>query len=346
MSIFKIILACIFLINIAFSQKDTIPKAKKSKIDSLYIENVSNHLSVRVYNIWKNSDIIFTNIETNKSLILSPNNSVDLGLEFDYKWLGFGLDLGINKISNDDSIYGKTNRFDFQFSLYGTSYGFDAHFQKYKGFYFSNAKIYADTTMSIYPQLNDMELYSAGISAYYLFNYKKFSYKAAYVRNEIQKKGQGSIILGAYYNINSATNKTGFTSDIIPDSIKSLFNITSFTAESYGLNFGYTYTFIIGKIFFINLSVSPGIGFAKANIITSTNTINNKPLLSTNYIAKLSIGLEKRSFYFGLTAFANGYAYNYETTKIQPSTSNMKFFFGKRFGMKKRKINTKQNAQI
>lgn len=336
-SIITTIVSLLLFINFAFSQVESKIKTKESKFDTSFVEDISNHLSIRAYNTWKNSEVTFTDITTNKSIILAPNNSVDLGFEFDYKWLGFGFNLGINKINNDDTTFGKTTRTDFQFSIYGNSYGFDAYFQSYKGFYLKNYNNYIDTTFTIYPQLNNMELFSTGLSGYYVFNHKKFSYKAAYVRNQLQKKGQGSMVLGAYFNYSAGNKLNGFSDDVLPDSVKTLFNVKAFTSSSYGINFGYTFTFIIAKVFFINLSLSPGIGIANTNIITSDDIIDNNTILASNYTARFAFGFEKRTFYFGFNGFATGAAYKFKGTRIQPTTSNLKFFFGKRFGMRKHK---------
>ena len=80
-------------------------------------------------------------------------------------------------------------RFDVQLSMYSKRVVVDALYQKYKGFHVKNPGDFTNwDSTAILPQLPDMENYSLGASAYYILNYKKFSYRAAYVRNEIQNK--------------------------------------------------------------------------------------------------------------------------------------------------------------
>jgi len=321
------IILFLFLINInVFSQKKI-----NSKSDTTYIKNISNKLSVRIYNIWKKSDLILTDIETKKSLIIKPNGSTNIGLGFNYKWMGLGIAIGMPFINNDDSIYGKTNRFDFQLNLYGRSLGADIYYQRYKGFYISNPNQFVEWPSKKYPILSDMVLFAAGASVYYFFNNKKFSYRAAFVRNEIQKKGQGSIILGAYYSVNTAYDKTGFVSDVLPDSVKKDFNINAFTSHGYGISFGYTFTFVIKK-FFINLSLVPGLGIVKSKIYTTDEVYNLKNKIATRYIIRFALGYEHKNFYLGATAYTTGSNYEYDFIKIQSQTGNIKIFFGKRFG--------------
>ncbi len=320
------------LVNInLFSQVEAKLSNNNLKYDSLYIENVSDKLAIRIYNIWKATELKLTELETNKSLLLKPNSSMNIGLGFNYKWLGLGVAVGMPFVNNDDSIYGKTKRFDFQLNLYGRTMGADIYFQRYKGFYLSNPKNLVNWDKKAYPILEDMQVISAGASVYYFFNNKRFSYRAAFVRNEIQKKGQGSMVLGVYYGLNSAFDNTGFVSNELKDSLKTDFDIYSFTSNNFGISFGYTFTFVIAKHFFINLSLVPGIGGVKTNIKTSEKTNGLKPKLAVRYITRFALGYEHKNFYLGLTAYSTGSSYEYSYIKIEPKTGNVKLFFGKRF---------------
>ena len=46
-----------------------------------------------------------------------------------------------------------------------------------------------------------MEVLSVGLNAFYIFNSERFSYKAAFVRNQIQLKSAGSLIIGASFDM-------------------------------------------------------------------------------------------------------------------------------------------------
>jgi hypothetical protein len=48
------------------------------------------------------------------------------------------------------------------------------------------------------PQVRNLETFSLGGNGFYLFNSRKFSYKAAYLRNEIQKRSAGSLSTGFF----------------------------------------------------------------------------------------------------------------------------------------------------
>ena len=314
-----------------FSQVEAELSKSTIKYDTTYIENVSDKLAIRIYNIWKNTELKLTELNTNKYLLIEPNGSTNIGIGFNYKWMGLGVAFGMPFINNDDDVYGKTKRFDFQLNLYGRTMGADIYFQRYKGFFISNPDMLVSWDKKEYPILDEMQIIAAGASVYYFFNNKKFSYRAAFVRNEIQKKGQGSMILGVYYGLNSAFDKTGFLSNELKDSLNTLFDIYSFNSNNFGISFGYTFTFVIAKRFFINLSLVPGLGGVKTRINTSDKVYKLDPHLAVRYIARFALGYEHKNFYLGLTAYSTGSSYKYSYIKIEPSTGNVKLFFGKRF---------------
>ena len=71
------------------------------------------------------------------------------------------------------------------------------------------------------------------------------------MRNAIQKKSAGSFLLGAYYNMDYAGFLSGastyFVPDYFPTEVQDTFPLNAYTAMSYGISFGYTYTFVFWK---------------------------------------------------------------------------------------------------
>lgn len=328
----NILVILIFIFQISYAQFDTEISVKKLKYDTTYIEDISDILSVRVYNIWKESGLRISNIESGKVLDLKPNGSTNLGFGFNYKWLGLGFAFGMPGLNNDNDIYGKTDRFDMQMNMYGKRFGSDLYFQRYKGYYINNPHTLTDwqDTLS-FPKLKNMELFAAGASVYYFVNNKQFSYRAAFVRNEIQKKSKGSLILGTFYGLNIAVDTTGFAG-IMPDSVRQHFDLGAFVINNYGLSVGYAYTLTFAKYFFVSLTTVPGLGMVHTDIYTSKGKKTLKPRIAPRYTIRFAFGFERRSYYAGLTAYTTGMTSEYSYMKIKPTTSNIKLFFGLRFG--------------
>lgn len=274
-----------------------------------------------------------------------PNGQTNLGLGFNYKWMGIGLSVGIPFFNRDNAVYGETNRFDLQLNLYSRFCGINAYYQKYQGFYLSNPKDFSIWDKTNYPTLSDMECSSMGISAFYWFNHDKFSYKAAYVRNEVQKKSAGGLVLGIYADADVVSSPSGFIPDELPDSLINIFDFKGYSTYVIGITTGYAYTLKLFKRAYINLSLAPGLGYRQLSIWYINSTDKTKPSLSGSLKGKFSIGLETKYFYIGLSSIASIESFKYEEVDISSTSGQTRFYVGKRFktGKKNRIVSDTEN---
>ncbi|MEN8121243.1 MAG: DUF4421 domain-containing protein [Bacteroidota bacterium] len=321
-----------------FSQKDEgfhIWK-KNFKIDTSSIVDLSDNLGIYLYTSSKQNSLELKDLSTKKKLKLQPNGQTNLGFGFNYKWIKLGVAYGLPFMNQDDEKYGETKRLDLQLNIFTRLLGIDAHLQHYTGFYLSNPDDYTDSIYTTYPYLANMQTTSLGMSAYYFFNNKKFSYKAVFTRNQIQKKSAGSFILGGFYNLNYAYSPNGFVTEELADSLKSTFPLHGFVTNVMGLSVGYTYTLVFLKKMFLNASLVPGIGIRFSEIIKTSQSEVLLPALSGSITLRFSLGYEGKHFYAGLKSITAVNSYNYESVDISSSTGNFQFYVGKRFKLKKR----------
>jgi len=336
----RILLFILILIGInSYSQSEAniFPQTKTVTYDTTRILDLSQKLSVWGYGIQKMYTINLMNTNTKKKLNLSPNGQMNFGLGFNYKWMGLGVAFKLPLSKNDDDIYGKTKRFDFQLNIFARSFGIDFSTQYYKGFYVTNPADFISWNREEFPTLPNLEILSSELSAYYFSNNKRFSYRAAFVRNEIQKKGAGSPIFGAYVRYDLAVSPDGFVPKELPESVKDTFDISAFITTNYGLSIGYTFTFVIWKKFFINISMVPGLGSKTLKVYTSEGEFRTKPGLSGRYVGRLALGYEHKYFYLGLSSTSISNNVTYENLTLSSSTTKFRIFVGKRFDLKKKK---------
>ncbi len=338
----KILIIILIFLNISVkSQADaqiTITD-NNYKYDTTRILDLSKQLSLWGYSIKKLYSLDIVDKTTDKILMISPNDQTNIGLGFNYKWMGLGLAFRAPWAKNDDYKYGKTKRIDLQLNVFSRIFGIDFSAQYYKGYYIANPTNFIPswTDNLPYPQLNDLETVSTELSAYYFFNHKKFSYRAAFVRNEIQKKGAGSIVLGTYFRFDIASAPNSFIPNEIPPEYKDTFNVNAYLSGNYGLSFGYTYTFVFWKKFFINLSLVPGFGLKTMVAYTNTEKYKSKLGLSVRAILRSAIGYEHKYFYLGITSISITNTFNYNNLEFAASTTKFRFFVGKRFELSKKK---------
>jgi hypothetical protein len=299
-----------------------------------YFEDYSNLLALRIYTNtkWNTLNII----KEDQKLSLVPNSPTSLGVGFNYKEYGLAVAFGLPKSASSNEKYGKTNRLDLQMNMYSPKIGFDGFAQLYKGYYNTNPEDFMEWENDALPQLPDMRVISIGLNVFYLFNSDRFSYKAAFVRNQVQLKSAGSFTAGIFGNYDLAETDNGFIPHEYPDSIASNFDLKSFNTLALGITVGYLYTWVISKHFFINIGLTPGFGNQRIQLgdVKGEKSVKNTP--AAQLAARAAIGYESKYFYFGISAMTIWRNFKYKGYDLDLSTEQFKVFFGKRFDLSKK----------
>ena len=312
--------------------------ADSTIVSDRYVD-YSDQLLLKFMTVSKINKLEIINKDNDQSIKLKPYGITSLGFGFNYKWLGLGIAFGLPASAEEEEIYGKTQRFDFQLNIYSKKFVVDAFAQQYTGFYVENASELTDWNSTSFPQQESMRTFSMGVGGYYIFNHKKLSYKAAYVRNAVQKKSAGSFLLGGFYSIDNAGIESGDTATFVPSffpkAVRDSLPIDDYTSRSFGVSFGYTYTLVFFKRFFVNLSLIPGVGAKNLTVIKSGEKINETTAVG-RFNGRIAIGYENKHFLIGLTSNTVTGSLEFQNYEIKPTTSNAKFFIAKRFNIKKK----------
>ena len=305
--------------------------AQKPSDSSRFIIDYSDKLLLRVYTISKSNSLIISNANTGKELVLEPNGQTNIGLGLNYKHFGLGLAFGLPKTSESNTKYGKTQRVDIQGSIYGSKIGGDGFLQMYKGYYNSNPNDFIDWNDDNFPQNPSMRIVSVGISSFYLFNSENYSYRAAFVRDEVQKRSSGSFLLGFFANYDEAKTDNGFIPDDFPDSTKVKIDLKEFTTLALGVSIGYAHNFIIKEKLIIGLAIIPGFGYQRINIVHLNDESGIEDQAAGQILTRLGIGYELDKFYLGLTGSVNFRNMDFDPYDFQLATQQFRFIIGKRF---------------
>ena len=305
------------------------------KYDTTKIIDLTHKLNIYTGFIGKFHSIELDNPDINKKIKYEPNGNTSIMVGFNYKWLGLGFNFSPGFLNKDDEIYGQSKRFDTQLNVYAKTFGIDAYLQYYKGFYLKNPDDFISWTNENFPLQPGLESLSFGLSAYYFFNNKKFSYKAAFNRTQVQKKSAGSLILGTHVNANVVNSAGGFIPSELPDSLTDYYNLDAYVTSSIGISCGYTYTLVFLKNFFINASLVPGLGYRSATFQNLDNNTKVNGDITGSLNARIALGYEGKHLYTGLTFVSFADSFNYESISISSSTGNIRFFIGKRFNASK-----------
>lgn len=296
----------------------------------VYYEDLTDLLSLRLFTHTKSSTLELIHPPDGR-IILKPNGNTGLGLGFNYKFIGLAFSYGLPASHANIEKYGKTNDFDFQVSVFSKRIGFDGYLQGYRGYYMANPNDHVDWEEDYYPQVSDLKIFSYGANAFYMFNSKNFSYKAAYKRTVVQKKSAGSLSAGLFYYQDLARSDKGFVPSEISDSVWSGFDLTQFNALSFGISIGYQYTFVIKENLFVSLQATPGLGYRRISGSTAEGGLGIVNQLAGQIQARFAIGYEFKHFYLGAMGSTILRSFNYKSYEVDLGTEQFRFMIGKRF---------------
>ncbi len=304
--------------------------------DSTYIYDYSDKLILRVYTINKFNSLSIGNKIKNQELKLLPNGSTNLGIGYNHRKFGIGIAFGLPPSSENERKFGKTKRFDLQLNYYGRKIGADGFFQKYKGYFNSNPNDFFDWTNDVYPQLSNMKMLSTGLSSFYVFNSEKYSYRAAFVRDEMQKKSAGSFLLGVFGIYDEASTEEGFIPNEFPDNIGTDFDIKEFKNLALGISVGYAYNLVITERFIFGAAAIPGFGYQRVSIRHIDNRTESDIQPAGQILMRFALGYEHHLFFLNFTGSVNLRSIELSPYDFSLSTEQFKITLGKRFQFKKK----------
>ena len=133
------------------------------------------------------------------------NTSDQLGLGIAYKVINLDLSFSLPSRRQLDTSFQNLKQFRLAFSYTGRKFGFRYYLNQGRGL------VVADPLKRFYSN-PDVSMFKTGVQGTYIFNEDRYSLRAAFLQNEIQRKSAGSFLAKAdlfYYNLKAPT---GFVS--------------------------------------------------------------------------------------------------------------------------------------
>lgn len=289
--------------SIPLQAQRKMPAWLQSETDSAYIEDYTEDITFRVFGSRKYTKYDIVDSKKKKDILYRPNSNFNIGVGVNYKFIGLNLGFNLPFINRDNDRYGKTRYLDLQSHIYLRKLVIDFYAQRYKGYYISNPESVfgKHDTRGPYPQRPDLYNLDLGLNVQYIFNDKRFSYRAAYLQNEYQKKSAGSFMVGGEI----LGVKIKGDSSFIPNQIVD----TTFLRETHfyrtrivGLagNVGYAHTFVYKKHFFLTLSISGGLGVNHSKLWLDDGSIQREVGWQFNKTVRASVGYNSSRYFAGI----------------------------------------------
>lgn len=321
-----------------------ITKERKPFFDTTCIRSFKKHITVTIPLSTRFLNFRITDWRSpgRPGLQYATNQQYDLGISLNSRWASFLMGTGVALFNKDSKTKGKTRQTDYQFNLYGKRFTTDVSLQYYRGYYIKNSSGFRSWDSLRAPEQSyairpDAQALSMGVSTYYVFNYKKFSYRNSFAFTETQLKSCGSPLLGGYWSLFSLAGDSSLVGYPFAMQIDSNAYVKSGASLTFGINAGYIYTVVIKKKFHITFSAIPGFGLTRNSYLRSNGSSYRGPV-SGNYKVNLrtAIGYDNGRFFCGTMAMTDYYYYSSESNAtFDYSYGKARIYAGYRFDVRK-----------
>ena len=231
---------------------------------------------------------------------------------------GIGAALAVNPAK----WAGKSKDFEFNLNSYSNRYGFDV-------VYLSSSTYHGTRTTSGEEKITiDKGLVNQkalNVNAYYAFNYRRFSYPAAFSQSYIQRHSAGSWMIGASFD--------GTRTNINADENKNIKQTKIHTSE-FAIGAGYGYNLVASKHWLFHLSALPTVTvYSHDNITIEGERTNMKYHFPSAILTGRGAAVYSwRNKFAGLTMVYNFSVTGNDTSlEIRRHKWRARMFFGFRF---------------
>ncbi|MDN3668630.1 DUF4421 domain-containing protein [Echinicola jeungdonensis] len=249
-----------------------------------YYQSFPNQVTSRFYFSKKYTGFNLKDKKNGPNWNYMPNTSRTMGVGATYNNISLNLATGFGFL-NPEKGKGDSDYFDLQTHSYQKDYIIDLFLQFYSGYHLIPEGRQAPPGDNYYYR-PDIKVTKIGASVKQVFNGDKFSYRAAFLQNEWQKKSAGTLLLGleAY-----GGKISGDTTLIPPGALSDMERrIRQVSFFELGPNAGLAYTLVIWKRIFLMASASGNLGFGFTQIRGDSKEI--KWGINANYFLRGSIG--------------------------------------------------------
>ncbi|MDP3433125.1 MAG: DUF4421 family protein [Bacteroidota bacterium] len=326
-----------FVFNVSASGKP-LTGFLTAKKDSSYIESYFKDFIVNLYSVEKTHSLELSDLSNPYRLQYLPNGHFNMGVGVNFRSFGLSMATKVPFLQNNESKFGETKRFGIQSYIYTNKYSVDLFSSNSKGYYLKNSFQHLNSFSKVKEyQRPDISSTNIGLSVNYIFNNRKFSYKAAFSDTERQKRNAGSFIAGG--SILSYRTKAG--SAFVPRGIDEKFFLKSRDVNkshvlAFNVNGGYAYSLVFLRNGIVTMSYIVGTGIQDNKYDKTTQPEVNNWRLSFNHTGRLGVGY-RFNRYFARASFIRSTQFTslrHNDLRIANGTDFIQLSLGKRLSFR------------
>lgn len=172
---------------------------------------------------------------------LSASHKTTVSLAASYRGIGLGIAV------NPDKWSGMYKDFEFNFNYFSSRVSLDFSYQRSETLSGDTHGDRGEQTL----ESGDMTMKVVNVTAYYIFNHRRFSFPAAFTQSYIQRRSAGSWLAGISYQGGSIK-----TTDQLKERRPEAPNVRIYVGHL-GIGGGYGYNWVLGKKWLLHFSMLP-----------------------------------------------------------------------------------------
>ena len=274
-----------------------------------------------------------------QSVSFSPQLDMRFGPYFGWRWIFLGYTFDLRKLN----AFNGSNKFELDASIYSARFGADVYFRRTVNDYKIRSVDMGpdiDTSPLKGMSFDGLKVSITGFNLYYIFNYKHFSYPAAFAQSSCQKISCGSWMAGLGY-LNSSID---FDYDKLASlarqhlgqeiELDSSFNFNSIKYRDISASVGYAYNWVFARNWLFCSSLSLALAYKKSYSEDEKKNAEgfNFDNFNIDGIGRFGIVWNNTRWYAGASAIVR--AYNYRKSRFAANNifGDLNIYVGLNFG--------------
>lgn len=297
--------------------------------DPAYIQTYDSLLTGRYYFSRKYTSIHLGGDKSIANLRYRPNTTLNMGVGATYRNFTLNLAYGFPFL-NPEKGRGKTRYLDLQSHIYTRNWTIDFFGQFYKG-YFLNPKGLGNNNTQAYYLRPDLGISLFGLAVYNLRNGERFSYRAAFLQSEWQKKSAGTFLFGGEIYAGSVSGDSALVPSLLEDRYDQR-DVKRIRFLELGPGAGYAYTLVLKKHWFITGAATLNMDFGLSREFYDDRS-SDKITISPNFIYRGVAGYNSNTWNLNFSLVGNTILVKGASSKndYQFNTGNYRLTLAKRF---------------
>ena len=321
-----------------------------NNIDTTYITPQLYDFSAMLQTTTTFESFSITSTGKNQSLSFAPKPTFRLGGYFGWRWLFLGYTFDVGSWFDKESS--RKQKTEFDLSFYTSRLGIDLYYRKTgNDFRCKNLNDIFDAEHPRPADLTDdfegLDIQTRGINLYYIFNYRHFSWPAAFAQNTVQRRSCGTFKLGFSFTHHKVTLDPSKLDPRIEPLIDPSLYFDEIKYNDYGINFGYAYNWVPRRNWLVCASFTPAIAYnvmyvdrenanhniAEAELHRFLNFRDNH--FSLDFIWRLGIVYNDTRWYAGASFILHSFNHHNEQVRLNNAFGSLNFYVGFNFKRKK-----------